>query len=128
MASVDDASPSSSEVPPSTTAADEEGSEAQRRSRLNRLSRLWQSRRDLAEDTRELLSAVLETSDKAKSEMVRMVAREVRTYLDELRLKEELVDLATSHSLELQVSMSLKPLPGVKPRHSGMTRDEVGED
>jgi len=81
-----------------------------RKSRLSRLTRLLTSRRELAEDTKEILTAVLDTSDRAKTEMVRMVAREFRNYLDELKLKEDLVDIMTSHSLELQMSMSLKPL------------------
>jgi hypothetical protein len=74
------------------------------RRRLLRLGRRLLDRGD------EVGRAVLETSDRAKTEMVRMVAREVRTYLDELKLKDDLLDLATSHSLELSVSVSLKPL------------------
>jgi hypothetical protein len=65
-------------------------------------------RRDLAEDTKDLLYTVLSTSDKAKTEAVRLTAREVRNYLRELRLKEDLLELMTSHSLE--ISISLKPL------------------
>lgn len=84
--------------------------------RLNRLSRLWRSRKDLGEETRELLSTVLETSDKAKTEMVRLVAREVRNYLGELKLKEDLIELATSHSLELHLSLHLKPLADDKKK------------
>lgn len=76
--------------------------------RVLRFARRLMDRRDLAEDTKELLHAVLSTSDKAKTEAVRMVAREVRNYLSELRLKEDLLDLARSHSLE--ISISLKPL------------------
>ena len=62
------------------------------------------------EDVRELAGAFLETSDRAKTEMVKMVAREVRTYLDELHLKEGLLDLARSNSLEVKLSLHLKPL------------------
>jgi hypothetical protein len=83
-----------------------------RSSRVMRFAKRLMDRRELAEDTRELLSAVLNTSDKAKTEAVRLVAREVRGYLKELKLKETFVDLATSHSLE--VSIRLKPLPDAK--------------
>ena len=76
------------------------------RSRV-RLARLG---RRLLDRGGELGKGVLETSDRAKSEMVRMVAREVRNYLDELGLKDDLLGLATSHSLEVSVSLSLKPL------------------
>jgi hypothetical protein len=80
-----------------------------RSSRVMRFAKRLMDRRELAEDTKDLLSAVLNTSDKAKTEAVRLVAREVRGYLKELKLKETLVDLVTSHSLE--VSIRLKPLP-----------------
>lgn len=78
-------------------------------SRVLRFARKLMDRKELAEDTRELLNAVLDTSDKAKTEAVRLVAREVRNYLKELKLKEDLLRLATEHSLE--ISIHLKPLP-----------------
>jgi len=76
--------------------------------RVVRLARRLMDRKELAEDTKEVLYAVLSTSDKAKTEAVRLAAREVRNYLSELKLKEDLIDLATSHSLE--ISVSLRPL------------------
>lgn len=78
--------------------------------RLRRLGRKLIERKELADDTRELLGAMLETSDRAKTEVVKMVAREVRTYLQELRVMDDLKDIMTSHSLELRMSMNLKPL------------------
>ncbi|HHO50674.1 MAG TPA: hypothetical protein ENK18_07305 [Deltaproteobacteria bacterium] len=81
--------------------------------RVRRFARRFMDRRELAEDTKELLAAVLNSSDKAKTEAVRMVAREVRTYLSELKLKEDLLDLIRSHSLE--ISISLKPLAPDEP-------------
>jgi hypothetical protein len=74
-----------------------------------RLYRLL-DRRELAEDTREVLTGMLEMSDRAKTEAVRLVAREARNYLDELKIKEDLLDLVTSHSLEVSLSVHLKPL------------------
>lgn len=79
-------------------------------SRASRLSRLGRRLLDRGDDVRELASAVIETSDRAKTEMVRMVAREVRNYLDELKLKEDVMELVRNHSLELHVSINLKPL------------------
>jgi SpoVK/Ycf46/Vps4 family AAA+-type ATPase len=76
--------------------------------RVVRLARRLMDRKELAEDTKDVLYAVLSTSDKAKTEAVRLAAREVRNYLSELKLKEDLLELATSHSLE--ISISLKPL------------------
>ena len=82
-----------------------------RRSRiLSRLAAKLQNPRELGGDAMDLLGVAIETSDRAKTEMVRMVARELRNYLDELKLKEDLHKLVTSHSLEVKVSLSLKPL------------------
>ncbi|MCB9685042.1 MAG: hypothetical protein H6738_07535 [Alphaproteobacteria bacterium] len=86
----------------------EHGDDQPQSSRVFRFARRLMNRGELAEDTKELLNAVLNTSDKAKTEAVRIVAREVRGYLKELKLKESLMDLATSHSLE--ISIHLKPL------------------
>lgn len=90
-------------------AAEPEGDEGDgRRSRVMRFAKRLMDRRELSADTREILGSVLATSDKAKNEAVKMVAREVRSYLDALELKKDLKDLVTSYSLE--ISLSLKPL------------------
>lgn len=81
-----------------------------RGARLSRLARRLMDPRELSGDARELVGAVLESSDRAKTEMVRMVAREARNYLEELRLEEGIRALVTGHSLEVHVSLSLKPL------------------
>lgn len=86
-----------------------------RRSRLSRAVRRLMDPRELSGDAVELATSLLETSDRAKTEIVRMVAREVRTYLNEMKLKEDLRDLLTGHSLEVQMSLSLKPKPGMDP-------------
>ncbi len=75
-----------------------------------RLHRFGRRLLDRGDDVRELASGLIESSDRAKTEMVKMVAREVRTYLDELKLKDDVRDLMTKHSLEMHVSFSLKPL------------------
>lgn len=85
------------------------------RSRFRNLARRLMDR-PLAEDTKDVLYAVLNTSDKAKTEMVRMVAREVRHYLDELKLKDDLMELVRNHSLEISISLTpiadkLEPAP-----------------
>jgi hypothetical protein len=87
--------------------------EASARGRLSRLARRLMDR-DLSEDARDLVGAVLETSNQAKSELVRMTAREIRGYLEELKLKEDLMSLVSSHSLEIHLSFSLKPLEGAR--------------
>lgn len=86
-------------------------------SRFARMARRLMDRKELAEDTRDVIMAVLSTSDRAKTEAVKMIAREVRTYLEELQLKEEVMELLTSHSLEF--SVHLKPLPGSEKKPRG---------
>lgn len=87
-----------------------EGEESPRTLRLRSLARRFTNIRDLSSDARELVDTVLESSDRAKTEMVKMVAREVRNYLEELKLKEDLQELVQGHSLEVHLSLSLKPL------------------
>ena len=82
------------------------------RSRVLKFAKRLMDRKELAEDTMTVLSAVWSTSDKAKTEAVRLMAREFRSYLKELKLKEDLLKLATSHSLE--ISVHLKPLAAAK--------------
>ena len=69
---------------------------------------------------REVLGAVIDGGDKAKSELVRMVAREVRTYLEGMGLDEDIRHLMTNYSLDVQASFSLKPL--------AQAMDPVGEE
>jgi len=66
----------------------------------------------------DVLSSVLETGDKAKTEMVRMVAREVRGYLDALELHKDVHHLLTHYSLEVKASIHLAPL-GEKEAQAG---------
>jgi len=61
-------------------------------------------------DAKEVLGAVLDTSDKAKTEMIRMVGREVRAYLEGLGMQEGILHLLTNYSLEVNASLHLKPL------------------
>ncbi len=55
---------------------------------------------------REVMGAMLEGGDKAKTEIVKAVAREVRSYLEELGLREFLSD----YSLEVRASFNLRKL------------------
>lgn len=94
--------------PPVEEAESARADEGARTGRVMRMARKLLDRKELGQDTRELLLNVLATSDKAKTEAVRMVAREVRGYLEALELKEDLKRLLTGHSLE--ISIRLKPL------------------
>lgn len=89
-------------------------------SRFRRLGRRFLGEGEAAGrfSAREVVGAVLEGSDKAKTEVVRVVAREVRNYLEELGLREVITD----YSLEMHVSLNLRrlaeedKLPPVKRR------------
>jgi hypothetical protein len=65
---------------------------------------------------RELIGAVLDGGDKAKSEVVKMVAREVRTYLEGLGLHEDVRHLMTNYSLDVNASFRLRPVSNVEPQ------------
>jgi hypothetical protein len=78
-----------------------------------------------------LLSSLLETGDKAKTEMVRMLAREVRGYLEALELHKDLHHLLTNYSLEVKASIHLKPLtdaPAPPPSASASLRPRARDD
>ena len=59
---------------------------------------------------KDLLHAVLDSSDKVKTEAVRQVGREVRTYLEGLGLDDAVLYLLTNYSLEVNASLRLKPI------------------
>lgn len=85
--------------------------------------------RTILGDAREVFGAVLEGSDKAKSEVVRAVAREVRNYLDELGLKDDVHNLLTNYSFEIHASVNLRRLAEHEkaprePRRVPRTRDD----
>lgn len=61
-------------------------------------------------DPKEMLSSLLQLSDKARTETVRLIAKEFRGYLDALEIKEDVHDLLTSYSVEVNASFRLKPV------------------
>jgi hypothetical protein len=88
-----------------------------RSSRFRRLGRklMGEERVEGRFSARDVMEAVLEGSDKAKSEVVRIVAREVRSYLEELGLREVLTD----YSLEVHASINLRKLAESEKRPKG---------
>lgn len=67
-------------------------------------------RKGVENDDVSLLNSVLETGDKAKTEIVRLVAKEVRGYLEALELHKDLKHILTHYSLEIKASINLKEL------------------
>lgn len=66
--------------------------------------------RSILGEARDVVGAVFEGGSAARTEIVKAVAREVRTYLEELGLKEDLRALLTNYSLELKLSLNLRRL------------------
>ena len=64
------------------------------------------------EVARDAVAALLETGDRAKNEAVRLAAREIRHYLTELRLGEEMHNLLRDYKLEVHATFNLSPLSG----------------
>ena len=72
---------------------------------------------------------MLETGDKAKSEMVRMFGREVRNYLNALEIGKDIHSLLTNYSLEVNASFHLKPLAEkLKEREAKSKKKSKGKD
>lgn len=91
--------------------SEQDGPKRSREPRLRDLARrVLGDDEDRSINARDVLGVVLEGGDKAKSELVRLVAREVRTYLEELGLHEDVRHLLTNYSLDVNASFSLKPL------------------
>ena len=61
-------------------------------------------------EVREILSSLLATGNKTRAELIRLVAKEVRFYLEAAELDVMLHDLVTNYSLEVNASIHLKPL------------------
>ena len=61
-------------------------------------------------DAKDVLGSVLEGSEKLRGELFRVVAREVRAYLEESGLKDDLHNLLTNYAFELHLSMNLRKL------------------
>ena len=116
--------------PPGRTNTEETGAEPPPgtgpRSRLKNVAR-----RLLEEETtvsaKELIGAFVSTSDKAKTEVVRAVGREVRAYLEGLGTTELLEALVNDYELEVNASFRLKPLKGRTGAEEAQDR-RPGED
>ena len=89
---------------------EEKKEESRERPRLRNFAKKIFGESETTGEGRDILGAVWETGDKAKTEVVRLVAREVRGYLDALELHKDIRTLLTDYSLEVKASFHLKPL------------------
>ena len=102
-------------LPPPAQEPKSESEEERERSSPGTRSRLRHAaRRLLEEDTatsaKELVGTLVSTSDKAKTELVRAVGREVRAYLEGLGTKELLETLVNDYELEVNARVRLRSL------------------
>jgi hypothetical protein len=104
-------------------ALDEE--EADKVGRFARFTRKILDRKELSDDAKMLLGSILETSDRAKNETVRLVAREVRTYLEELKLKELLESIMEGHTLDVKASFRLRKNDSSQGKDEAEVTDEA---
>ena len=78
---------------------------------LRKISRRILGDNDISNvEPKEVLHLLLETGDKAKTEIVRLLARELRSYLEAMDVHNDIKDLLSNYSLEVNASFSLKPL------------------
>ena len=78
---------------------------------LRKISRKILGDNDISNvEPKEVLHLLLETGDKAKTEIVRLLAREVRSYLEAMDVHNDIKELLSNYSLEVKASFSLKPL------------------
>ena len=89
---------------------EEKKEESRERPRLRKFAKKIFGESEAVAEGRDILGAVWETGDKAKTEVVRLVAREVRGYLEALELHKDIRTLLTDYSLEVKASFHLKPL------------------
>ena len=72
-----------------------------------------------------LLASVLETGDKAKTEIVRLLAKEFRAYIEALDIGKDIKHILTNYSLEFKASVHLKELiPKEESSNTASSKDE----
>jgi hypothetical protein len=64
---------------------------------------------------RDVLAGAVNATARGKDEVVTLVAKEVRTYLDKLELGKEIAEFARTHELEVNARFSLKEKPTAQP-------------
>jgi hypothetical protein len=89
---------------------DSDNEDGSSKARLFRFARRLMDRKDIAEDTKDILVSLAATSERAKNDAVKLIAREVRSYLQELKADEIVKEVLSGYTLE--VSMRLQPIKG----------------
>ena len=65
--------------------------------------------KDLKGEAKEFFSSLLSTGDKAKTELLKALAREFRQYLTEMGIDRDVRQLLMNYSLDINASLSLRP-------------------
>lgn len=66
-------------------------------------------------DAKEIVSGAAQLGLRGKEELVGIVAREVRSYMEKLQIGDDIRAFLTSHTLEVNASLRLKPNPASEP-------------
>ena len=73
----------------------------------------------------ELLSSLLESGDRAKSNVIKIIGREIRLAVEALELHKDVLSLLQNHSLEIHASLHLKPLSESSGQSPANTDDHI---
>lgn len=75
---------------------------------------------------RDLVRGAAGLTSRGKDEVMALMAREVRAYIEHLGLVDEIEQFATTHTLEVSASFRLKPVPPVEEADSGEPAEATG--
>jgi hypothetical protein len=66
--------------------------------------------RSLFGDAKDVMGGILNSSEKVRGELFRAIAREIRAYLEESGLKDDVHNLLTNYAAEVHLSVNLRKL------------------
>ena len=66
--------------------------------------------RSLFGDARDVVGGILNSSEKVRGELFRAIARELRAYMEESGLKDDVHNLLTNYAAEVHLSVNLRKL------------------
>ena len=66
--------------------------------------------RSLFGDARDVVGDILNSSEKVRGELFRAIARELRAYMEESGLKDDVHNLLTNYAAEVHLSVNLRKL------------------
>ena len=77
----------------------------------------------ISTEAKEVLSSLWQIGDKARMEGLRLIAKEIRGYMEAMEIHKDIHNLLTNYSLEVTTSFRLKPL-NTKKKHKNRDAEE----